>query len=636
MAPHYLLLCHAQGLDVLPLVSPPAPQPYALVRRVSFKSVVVMEERGVLVAIAGRRDGVRVYALAEVKKAVEWRVDVEIRRERERQRREEAKKGVVGGVDKVFGELRGSEDTEKQSKASLSTLIPTATLATPKPKRKKSSTVTSSDAPPPNIPRPRTPTTRKVKTPPQVTTPPTREISDPPPAYATISPTRPRLRSQPSAISISQSRSRSGSVTNVLAGSTARRRGSLMTQRDGDEKGDWMDEHGSSDDEAINLVTAGPSGSAALDERTSAMAAASSSPSATVPGANLENAQGAVTLEVPPMLLPEGPRRVQTATIIPSLNRRNRPSHLDLTRATTTTAIPTGPVITGAPPSPTPTLFTLRQALSVLPPADDGHRSPTPDMDGEEDDDGTPLAEPISFAQALMESRLPGLPPPGTRRPQEPILIGASHSIVGGDEEPSSPRESASEAHSTATQGSTRTISRRRRRWSVLDGFFSQSSVSESSQALTVPSAPDLREESTPLTPTNEHTPTRLTRSRSQSDRTRPPSQPRTPTRPSSSPSETPRSSTLPPPLPPTSPSHHKFLSRIITQAFHSRRSDEASSPTRNASELAKRPSGSSLAPPAPAPKLEYVKLPGTKGAVMIKAVETSKKRYMSQQKIHS
>ena len=47
-----------------------------------------MEHRGVLVAIAGRRDGVRVYALEEVKRAIEWRMDVEIRRERERARRE--------------------------------------------------------------------------------------------------------------------------------------------------------------------------------------------------------------------------------------------------------------------------------------------------------------------------------------------------------------------------------------------------------------------------------------------------------------------------------------------------------------------------------------------------------------------
>ena len=91
--------------DVFPLVSPPAPQPYALIRRVGFKTVVVMEERGVLVAIAGRRDGVRVYALEEVRKAVEWRIDLEIKREKERMRREEAKKVGSGGVDKVFGDL---------------------------------------------------------------------------------------------------------------------------------------------------------------------------------------------------------------------------------------------------------------------------------------------------------------------------------------------------------------------------------------------------------------------------------------------------------------------------------------------------------------------------------------------------
>ncbi|CAG8521398.1 9565_t:CDS:2, partial [Acaulospora colombiana] len=30
LSPHYLLLCHSQGLDVLPLVSPPKIQPYAL------------------------------------------------------------------------------------------------------------------------------------------------------------------------------------------------------------------------------------------------------------------------------------------------------------------------------------------------------------------------------------------------------------------------------------------------------------------------------------------------------------------------------------------------------------------------------------------------------------------------------
>ena len=33
------------------------------------------------------------------------------------------------------------------------------------------------------------------------------------------------------------------------------------------------------------------------------------------------------------------------------------------------------------------------------------------------------------------------------------------------------------------------------------------------------------------------------------------------------------------------------------------------------------------MAPAAPAPKLEYIKLPGTKGAIMVKAVETPRKR---------
>ena len=41
----------------------------------------------------------------------------------------------------------------------------------------------------------------------------------------------------------------------------------------------------------------------------------------------------------------------------------------------------------------------------------------------------------------------------------------------------------------------------------------------------------------------------------------------------------------------------------------------------------ARKSSGTPTAVAAPAPKLEYVKLPGTKGALMIKAVETSKKR---------
>ncbi|KAF8761114.1 GYF domain [Rhizoctonia solani] len=77
LAPHYLLLCHGQGLDVLPLNAPPAPSP------------------GVLVAIAGRRDGVRVYALEEVRRAVEWRLDLELQA-RGRSRTSSRSKGTPG------------------------------------------------------------------------------------------------------------------------------------------------------------------------------------------------------------------------------------------------------------------------------------------------------------------------------------------------------------------------------------------------------------------------------------------------------------------------------------------------------------------------------------------------------------
>ncbi|TDL28405.1 hypothetical protein BD410DRAFT_220669 [Rickenella mellea] len=624
LEPHYLLLCHAQGLDVLPLVSPPAPQPYALVRRVSFKSVVVMEERGVLVAIAGRREGVRVYALSEVKKAVEWRIDVEVRREKERQRREEAKKGVSGGVDKVFSELRMSEEKEKllNSKFPSPPASPSPSPSpTPKPKKKKSFVRTGNESPGSSL-RPRPPTTRKVRTPPRQATPPAQEINEPPPAYTSSTPPRPWLRNQPSAISVSQSRSRSGSVTTVLAGSTNRRR-STVTNRDADEKRDWMDDHESSDEEAINLATAGPSGSAALDERTSAMAAASN----TAGSGTSDNGHAIATLDVPAM------PRMPTTTIIPSLSRRNRPAHLDLSRANPPSGTATAP-----PPSPTPTLITLRQALSSIDPSADDHaRSATPDV--EEDEDGTPLAEPISFAQALLESRLPDLPPPGSRRPQQPILL----STVGPvEEEIRSPRDSISEGHSA--RGSQR--SRRGRRWSVLGTILAPPSSSDSlrphpleSQRLSNrPSGSDLREDGTTRTPSmRQRESDILSRSHSQG-RSRTPT--RTTSRSSNQSTPNPPLSTqatsassTPTPTTPNSvtPTQRRFFPRIISQAFQARRSEESPMPSRNVSgEVSKRPSGSNLAPQAPPPKLEYVKLPGTKGAVMIKAVETAKKSFLA------
>jgi hypothetical protein len=44
-------------------------------------------------------------------------------------------------------------------------------------------------------------------------------------------------------------------------------------------------------------------------------------------------------------------------------------------------------------------------------------------------------------------------------------------------------------------------------------------------------------------------------------------------------------------------------------------------------SEGTKKVNGTPLTAHFPPPKLEYVKLPGTKGALMVKAVETAKKR---------
>ncbi|KAG5221452.1 GYF domain-containing protein [Salix suchowensis] len=297
--------------------------PYALVRRVSFKSVVVMEQRGVLVAIAGRRDGVRVYALEEVKKAVEWRMEVEIRRERERQRREQARKSTLGTFEVIIpGPTRDSGD--KLRKASLSTpplgdsvirgklARKSSISSTKRPRTNPSTPVTSSDIP---------------------------ELLDRPPPYVhspepSVHDTPPRLRPSTSVISL-QARSRSSSISNVLAVAPFSRRNTTASQRsrDPDAKPDREE---SSDDEAINIVAAGSSGSQALDERTSAMNASNSSASASAP-------------------LPSG-----DSSIAPSSPRRGRPANLDLSLARGGNILP-------PEPSPAPTLLTLRQALSHSP-----------------------------------------------------------------------------------------------------------------------------------------------------------------------------------------------------------------------------------------------------------------------------
>ncbi|KAJ3554700.1 hypothetical protein NM688_g2975 [Phlebia brevispora] len=202
LQPHYLLLCHAQGLDVVPLVSPPSPQPYSLIRRVPFKSVVVMEHRGVLVAIAGRRDGVRVYALEEVKRAVEWRIELEVKREREKARREEMKKAVLSSYDPRERKTM----PEKDSRSSKAPPIPPST----KSRSDRRATVSVGS---PTTPVARAPSTRRPKTPP----PPVP--AGPPPAYTAP----PRSRPNPAVpIDTSTSRSRATSVSDVLAGTLSR------------------------------------------------------------------------------------------------------------------------------------------------------------------------------------------------------------------------------------------------------------------------------------------------------------------------------------------------------------------------------------------------------------------------------
>ncbi len=611
LKPHYLLLCHSQGLDVLPLVAPPAPQPYALVRRVGFKSVVVMEQRGVLVAIAGRRDGVRVYALEEVKKAVEWRVDVEIRREKERLRREEAKKGMIGGVDKVFENLIFNHDGGKPPKYPLlsSPLMPSS-----KDKRKKSSTQNREGMSAPPLPLPRAPTTRRPKK------RHTHHESDPPP-YSSAA--RPQvLQNQPSAISINQARSRSGSVTNVLAGTVARRRSSVVppvSSTEEDAKADW--EHASSDDEAINMASAGASGSAALDERTSSVNTTTTTTRSTpAPANNGTNvlAEGlTATVEMPDVT--EQLRR--SSTTMHYLNKRSRPPQLELSRATSpSSVIPTH----RPPPSPTPTIWTLRQALSAPPPGEGHELMDTPDLDGDAEDDEDEGGDSISFAQMLLESRLPELPPPGTRVTQEAIMIDVNNAGT----RPSTP--TSSNAHSRTDSVRTSTPSRSRRRWSVLDGALINASP-DGSRSVSGPfDVPTMSQSRLNVSNTTEAS---LSLSRTQSADANTALERETLVRRPSS------SHTLighrgetgtPPPIlqesSPTTPTHHRFLPRIITNALNSRRFDDHAS-TNSKSSDTKRPSCVSLPPIPPAPKLEYIKLPGTKGAIMIKAVETSKKR---------
>lgn len=621
LAPHYLLLCHAQGLDVLPLVSPPAPQPYALVRRVSFKSVVVMEQRGVLVAIAGRRDGVRVYALEEVKKAVEWRMEMEVRRERERTRRNEAKKNSTRGIG-----TSTISDSRDSSEKSIFKLLPPIATSLPLPNSNSNSStgrnkshrksVQSSSTPSVNA-SPRTPTVKKPRLPPQTTPTPSSQVTtqDRPPPYSNpLDTPRPQLRSSSSIVSLS--RPRGSSVSNVLAAASSAPARRSDTNRHLDSKADdWIEGRGSSDDEAIDIVAAGASGSQALDERTSARQPAPS-PRGSEPA---------------PITLGHSGRSQSHHP------RRNRPANLDLSLArptNTTSAVP--------PPSPTPTLLSLRQALLQPPinsPSTMTSDTPEPDVDDEEEE--APAREAVSLAQILLESRMPDLPPAGTRQPQRPIIIG-ENSI------PSTPRSPNLQDPPSQPSTVSRSDNRRRRRWSVLDGFFSaEPSTPQSSSGAISSNNMRLPPSTVPVTPDRRDCRaiqlTRSQSSRPSSSATHLPSSPITPLPPRPASAGVRNNSLLSameaPPVPavtitPGTPTHSRFIPRIISNAFQSRRSEDQSQTlnTRTSdADIGKKIAGTPTTAHAPPPKLEYVKLPGTKSALMIKAVETAKKRCASQ-----
>ncbi|KIK71134.1 hypothetical protein GYMLUDRAFT_185561 [Collybiopsis luxurians FD-317 M1] len=622
LSPHYLLLCHAQGLDVLPLVSPPEPQPYALIRRVSFKSIVVMEQRGVLVAIAGRRDGVRVYALEEIRKAVEWRIDVEVRRERDRMRREMAKKVAAGVV------LDGRNSAEKPRKASLSTPPPGESSKRPPGIVRKGSHghITHASQTPPAPLIPRTPTIRKANrsssaTPTPSVPPPIPQPSGRPPPYSpsdyTTIPPDPRPHNPIISVEPTRSRSRGGSVSDVLSVPPLSRLTSEVARpRDTDEK-DWVE---SSDDEAINIVAAGSSGSQALDERTSATASRHQT--------NFSQSTAASTHSASQSQSHIHPNS-------PVIARRNRPANLDLSLSRSNAGIPP------PEPSPAPTLLTLRQALAHPPITLRDDRTPEPDtprgdLDPDDDDDEGG-SNSISLSQALLESRLPDLPPPGTRQPQAPILI-SSHPVASPDDEPSSPRNSTSQQSDHETPTSSRN---RRRRWSLmLTGSSASTDRQSTSPAPQRSAAPTLSREQTPTGPNR----TAIGRSRSQTRTPRRPSSANTAIVPVSA------STLVPPPLPDdaasvvastsalsvasatsATSSRSRFIPRIISNAFQSIKSDSERPSTSNGADSdSKKNNGAPMLAHTPPPKLEYVKLPGTKGSLMIKAVETAKKSFLA------
>ena len=489
------------------------------------------------------------YALDEVRRAIDWRIDTEIRREKDRIRREESKKTATGELGVGFVEPKRYPEKSPP-------------LAPPTPTKSKSQRRGSASS---------IALAKKPRYPP-TPVPPIPPLPNPedPPTYQ-LAQTRDRLEHRMSAHQLVQRTPAEPAILNPVI-----HMGSPGSSDD--VKAEWSS-RASSDDEAIDIVAAGASGSQALDERTSSMPVSSSNQ--------------------PSMLLPSS---IPSASR--SANRRNRPANLDLS---STRVEPTSAAV--QPPSPTPTLTAIRQTLQSHPPTLDRGtgRNNTTDHDGDEEDDEEGPSTPtdhITLAQALLESRIPGLPPIGTRQPQQAILIN-NRQAVGGP-----PRPHTSE---NGLQRSGRSGTIRRRRWSVMDVFSGNTTPRSSEDAnAALPSRP----------PTPASRPRTLSRSQSGRIPTTPPTRGGSPA--NEPPSPTRSTPNLLQNLPPMTPPRSRFFPRILSEAFSGRRGSTHSS----LSDVEKsRTTTTPTQTHVPPPKLEYVKLPGTKGAVLIKAVETAKKR---------
>ncbi|EGO04958.1 hypothetical protein SERLA73DRAFT_174037 [Serpula lacrymans var. lacrymans S7.3] len=348
----------------------------------------------------------------------------------------------------------------------------------------------------------------------------------------------------------------------------------------------WLE--GSSEDEAIDMLTAGASGSRALDERTSA----STSPHI---GDSMSTSHFLT-----------GNQSAQSV-------HRVRPTDPSLVRPDNASIVPPEPL-------PSPSLSTLRQALQAFRSAPtytannimgepDAHH---PDIDEEDDEDGaSSTGERITLAQALMESRLPHLPPPVTQHLPQSSLAQVPRSGLAAVGRVSSDLR-LSDAPSP--HGRVGQIEVRRRRWSVLEGLFSNASgmllsppFSYEGSNTTFP--PEVSFSSRGSLYTSLHV------------------------RPEATQNHTATSNDVTPVVSSqlTSQMPLRFLQRNLNNTHHNRRAD-VPLPMPLVADVGKEKGNIHLstASHVPPPRLEYVKLPGTKGSLIVKAVETPKKSFLA------